>query len=54
MLGIVSLIFRELIIVISIKYALLIMRADDPRRGRHLALLALISPHRAKQASDVR
>ncbi len=34
-LGIVSLIFWSLIIVISIKYAILIMRAEQPRRGRY-------------------
>jgi KUP system potassium uptake protein len=47
-LGIVSLIFWSLIIVISIKYAILIMRADNHGEGGILALLALISPHRAK------
>ena len=49
-LGIVSLIFWSLIIVISIKYAILIMRADNHGEGGILALLALISPHRAKQS----
>ena len=48
-LGIVSLIFWSLIIVISIKYAILIMRADNHGEGGILALLALISPRRAKQ-----
>jgi KUP system potassium uptake protein len=47
-LGIVSLIFWSLIIVISIKYAVLIMRADNHGEGGILALLALISPRRAK------
>ena len=46
--GIVSLIFWSLIIVISIKYAILIMRADNHGEGGILALLALISPRRAK------
>ena len=50
-LGVVSLIFWSLIIVISIKYALLIMRADNHGEGGILALLALISPRRAKQSS---
>ena len=45
-LGIVSLIFWSLIIVISIKYAILIMRADNHGEGGILALLALISPRR--------
>jgi KUP system potassium uptake protein len=49
-LGIVSLIFWSLIIVISIKYAVLIMRADNRGEGGILALLALISPKRAKQS----
>src|SRR5215468_8142399 len=43
-LGIVSLIFWSLIVVISIKYAILIMRADNHGEGGILALLALISP----------
>jgi KUP system potassium uptake protein len=47
-LGIVSLIFWSLIIVISVKYAVLIMRADNHGEGGILALLALISPRRAK------
>jgi len=48
-LGIVSLIFWSLIIVISFKYAILIMRADNHGEGGILALLALVSPRRAKQ-----
>jgi len=47
--GIVSLIFWSLIIVISIKYAILIMRADNHGEGGILALLALVSPRRAKR-----
>ena len=46
--GIVSLIFWSLIIVISIKYAVLIMRADNHGEGGILALLALVSPQRAR------
>ncbi len=49
-LGVVSLIFWSLIIVISIKYALLIMRADNHGEGGILALLALVSPRRAKSS----
>ena len=49
MLGIVSLIFWSLIIVISIKYAILIMQADNHGEGGILALLALVSPRRAKR-----
>ena len=47
-LGIVSLIFWSLIVVISIKYAMLIMRADNHGEGGILALLALVNPRRAK------
>ena len=46
--GIVSLIFWSLIIVISVKYAVLIMRADNHGEGGILALLALVSPQRAR------
>ncbi|HYS47417.1 MAG TPA: KUP/HAK/KT family potassium transporter [Xanthobacteraceae bacterium] len=49
-LGIVSLILWSLIVVISIKYAMLIMRADNHGEGGILALLALISPRRARQS----
>lgn len=49
-LGIVSLIFWSLIVVISVKYAILIMRADNHCEGGILALLALISPRRARQS----
>jgi KUP system potassium uptake protein len=49
-LGVVSLIFWSLIIVISIKYAILIMRADNHGEGGILALLALVSPSRAHQS----
>jgi KUP system potassium uptake protein len=41
--GFVSLIFWSLIVIISIKYAFLIMRADNRGEGGILALLALIS-----------
>ena len=49
-LGVVSLIFWSLIIVISIKYAILIMRADNHGEGGILALLALVSPQRARHS----
>src|SRR3974390_1090389 len=48
-LGIVSLIFWSLIVVISIKYTVLIMRADNHGEGGILALLALVSTRRARQ-----
>ena len=47
-LGIVSLIFWSLIIVISIKYAILIMRADNHGEAASCAA-ALVSPRRAKR-----
>jgi KUP system potassium uptake protein len=47
--GIVSLIFWSLIIVISIKYALLIMRASNHGEGGILALLAMVSQQSAKR-----
>ena len=50
-LGIVSLIFWSLIIVISLKYATLIMRADNHGEGGILALLALVNPRRAKRST---
>ncbi|RFB79755.1 potassium transporter Kup [Methylovirgula sp. 4M-Z18] len=50
-IGIVSLIFWSLIVVISIKYAILIMRADNHGEGGILALLALVSPQRAKKSA---
>jgi KUP system potassium uptake protein len=48
--GIVSLIFWSLMIVISLKYAILIMRADNHGEGGILALLALVSPQRARES----
>ena len=41
-LGLVSLIFWSLILVVSIKYALFIMRADDQGEGGVFAMLALL------------
>lgn len=43
-MGILSLIFWSLIIVISIKYLLLVMRADNDGEGGILALMALVKP----------
>src|ERR1700755_3223357 len=47
-LGIVSLILWALITIISIKYALLILRADNRGEGGIVALLALLSARNAK------
>ncbi|MBV8910409.1 MAG: KUP/HAK/KT family potassium transporter, partial [Gammaproteobacteria bacterium] len=52
--GIISLIFWSLIVVISIKYAILMMRADNHGEGGILALLALVSPQRAHQTRSPR
>src|SRR5258708_16532048 len=46
-LGVVSLILWALILIISIKYALLILRADNRGEGGILALLALLSARNA-------
>jgi KUP system potassium uptake protein len=43
-LGVLSLIFWSLIVVISIKYLVFVMRADNRGEGGILALLALIPP----------
>jgi KUP system potassium uptake protein len=51
-LGVLSLIFWSLIIVISIKYILFIMRADNNGEGGILALIALVAPHRQRRLSD--
>lgn len=45
-LGVLSLIFWSLVIVISIKYMLYVMRADNHGEGGILALMALLVPRR--------
>src|SRR3954454_13492565 len=47
-LGVVSLILWALILIISVKYALLILRADNRGEGGIMALLALLSARNAK------
>jgi len=47
-LGVVSLILWALILIISIKYAMLIMRADNRGEGGIVALLALLSARNAQ------
>src|ERR1700750_2881863 len=47
-LGVVSLILSALILIISLKYALLILRADNRGEGGIVALLALLSARNAK------
>jgi KUP system potassium uptake protein len=50
-LGVVSLILWALILIISIKYALLIMRADNRGEGGIVALLALLSARNAQSGT---
>ena len=45
-LGILSLIFWALVVVVSLKYLALVMRADNRGEGGILALLALLNPWR--------
>jgi KUP system potassium uptake protein len=47
-LGVVSLILWSLILIISLKYALLILRADNNGEGGIVALLALLSARNAR------
>ena len=47
-LGVLSLIFWALIIVISIKYLVIVMRADNRGEGGILAMLALLDPRGKK------
>ena len=50
-LGIVSLIFWALIVIVSLKYAILIMRADNRGEGGIVALLALLDVRHAPAGS---
>ncbi len=45
-LGVISLIFWSLLIVVSVKYLLFVMRADNEGEGGIPALMALAAPHR--------
>ena len=51
-LGIISLIFWALMIIISLKYLLFVMRADNHGEGGILALLALLAPWRNPSRSS--
>ena len=46
-LGILSLIFWSLVVVISIKYLVFVMRADNRGEGGILALMSLVTPRRS-------
>jgi KUP system potassium uptake protein len=48
-LGILSLVFWSLMIVISLKYAAYVMRADNQGEGGILSLLALLLPHYGRE-----
>jgi KUP system potassium uptake protein len=50
-LGVLSLIFWALIIVISIKYLLIVMRADNRGEGGIIALVSLLNPRGAKRGT---
>ena len=52
-LGVLSLIFWALVLVISIKYLLVVMRADNNGEGGILALLALLDPWRKKRKAGI-
>src|SRR6476660_4010962 len=47
-LGVVSLIFWALIVTVSLKYAVLILRADNRGEGGIVAMLALLKARHAK------
>src|SRR5687768_2814543 len=48
-LGILSLVFWSLVIVISVKYLLFVARADNRGEGGILALMSLVRPRRSKR-----
>lgn len=49
-LGVLSIIFWSLIIIISIKYVLLVLKADNHGEGGILALLTVIKPSKVKRS----
>ena len=53
-LGILSLVFWSLILVVSIKYLLIVLRADNDGEGGILALLSLVHPDPEKSTSKTR
>ena len=52
-LGILSLIFWSLTLIISIKYLVLVMRADNRGEGGILALMALLGPRRGESRPGI-
>jgi KUP system potassium uptake protein len=53
-LGVLSLIFWSLTFIISIKYLIFVMRADNEGEGGILALLALVRKHEPRPGRDAR
>jgi KUP system potassium uptake protein len=53
-LGVLSLIFWSLTLIISIKYLVFVMRADNEGEGGILALLALVAKQPARRADSAR
>ena len=53
-LGVLSLIFWSLIIVIAVKYLIYVIRADNEGEGGILALMALLSPWGKRRGSERR
>ena len=49
-MGVLSLIFWSMMLVVTVKYVAVIMRADNKREGGSLALLALISRSARRRA----
>jgi len=52
-LGVLSLIFWSLIVVISVKYLIFVMRADNNGEGGILALTSLVAPTHGKRRSRI-
>ncbi len=52
-LGLLSLIFWSLVIVISVKYLIFVMRADNNGEGGILALTSLVAPSHGKRRSRI-
>ncbi|MGE5148432.1 MAG: KUP/HAK/KT family potassium transporter, partial [Candidatus Eiseniibacteriota bacterium] len=51
-LGVLSLIFWSLLLVISVKYLLYVVQADNGGEGGILALMALVSPWKRDRSSE--
>lgn len=52
--GILSLVFWSLVLVVSVKYLILVLRADNNGEGGILALMALMQPEKRIQSERVR